>query len=213
MNKRKNFITPEKAAWFIPFFISSGISILLIIFFVIPQYLKSNQVNSELKELVKKKNELNNLKLQYEIINKKFAKLNKEKLKIIELITGRSNLETLLAKLGEIGAKHNIEFKTIAPKKITKFDKVQKSNNNNNGNIPLDPLLVQGTKKYTINFTFESNFINLLSFLRELEFQDNVILFNDINLKKIKQNNNEEDADNPLETLQVRLNMTFYGKG
>ena len=213
MNQRKNFITPEKAAWFIPFFISSGISILLIIFFVIPQYLKSNQVNSELKELVKKKSELNNLKLQYEIINKKFAKLNKEKLKIIELITGRSNLETLLAKLGEIGAKHNIEFKTIAPKKITKFDKVQKSNNNNNGNIPLDPLLVQGTKKYTINFTFESNFINLLSFLRELEFQDNVILFNDINLKKIKQNNKEADPDNPLEKLQVRLTMTFYGKG
>ena len=212
MNKRKNFITPEKAAWFIPFFISSGISILLIVFFVIPQYRKSNQVNSELKELVKKKNELNNLKLQYEIINKKLAKLNKEKLKIIELITGRSNLETLLAKLGEIGSKHNIEFKTIAPKKITKFDEIQK-NNNTTGKISLDPLLVQGTKKYIINFIFESNFVNLLSFIRELEFQDNLILFNDINLKKIKQNNNEVDADNSLEKIQVRLNMTFYGKG
>ena len=34
-NLKKNLITPEKAAWFIPVFISSGISILLILFFAI----------------------------------------------------------------------------------------------------------------------------------------------------------------------------------
>ena len=84
INYRKNLITPEKAASFIPFFISSGISILLIIFFVIPQYLKSNKVNFELNGLIKKKNELDNLKSQYEIINSKFDKLNIEKSKIIQ---------------------------------------------------------------------------------------------------------------------------------
>ena len=65
---RKNLITPEIAAWFIPVFISSGISIILILFFVIPQYRKSNQVNLELNGLLKKKNELNNLKSQYKIL-------------------------------------------------------------------------------------------------------------------------------------------------
>ena len=58
----KNLITPEKAASFIPVFISSGISILLIIFFVIPQYFKSAEVKTELNSLIKKKNELKNLK-------------------------------------------------------------------------------------------------------------------------------------------------------
>ena len=71
-NERKNLITPEKAASFIPVFISSGISILLIVFFVIPQYFKSNEVNFELNGLIKKKNELDNLKSQYKIINSKF---------------------------------------------------------------------------------------------------------------------------------------------
>ena len=64
-NERKNLITPEKAASFIPVFISSGISILLIVFFVIPKYFKSNEVNFELNGLIKKKNELDNLKSQY----------------------------------------------------------------------------------------------------------------------------------------------------
>ena len=42
-------------------------------------------------------------------------KLNKEKVKIIELISGTSNLDTLLAKFGEIGKNNNIEFVSIIP--------------------------------------------------------------------------------------------------
>ena len=117
-NRKKNLITPEKAAWFIPVFISSCISILLIMFFVIPKYVKSNLVNLELIGLVKKKNELANLKSQYKIINQKFDKLNQEKLKIVELISGKSNLDTLLAKLGEIAKENNVEFISISPRKV-----------------------------------------------------------------------------------------------
>ena len=77
--KRKNLFTPENASKFIPVLISSGLAILIIIFFVIPQYAQSTKVNLELNALIKKKNELENLKSQYKIINQKFVKLNKEK--------------------------------------------------------------------------------------------------------------------------------------
>ena len=133
-NKKQNtFITPEKAASFIPIFISAGISILIISFFVVPEYFKSTKVNLELNGLIKKKNELNNLKSQYKIINSKFEKLNKEKTKIIELITGRSNLDTLLAELGKLGRKNNIEFLSIAPQRLVVSDEnsVEKNLSNN----------------------------------------------------------------------------------
>ena len=68
----KNLLTPEKAATFIPVFISLVISIIVIVFFVIPQYAKSNKVNLELNALIKKKNDLNDLKTEYKIINEKF---------------------------------------------------------------------------------------------------------------------------------------------
>ena len=64
----------------------------------------------ELNGLIKKKNELDNLKSQYKIINSKVDKLNKEKIKIIELITGKSNLDTLLAELGKLGRKIILNF-------------------------------------------------------------------------------------------------------
>ena len=213
---RKNLITPEIAAWFIPVFISSGISIILILFFVIPQYRKSNQVNLDLNGLLKKKNELNNLKSQYKIINRKFDKLKNEKLKIIELITGTSNLETLLAELGKLGRKNNIEFLSIVPKKVVfKVENISDKNLNKKDNqvdFKNDPLLVEGIKKYLIDFTFRADFVDLLSFLRDLEYQDNVILLNDINLSLKSVKNEIREIDESRNNLEINMSITFYGK-
>ena len=211
---RKNLITPERAASFIPIFISAGISIVIISFFVIPKYIKSNKVNLELKSFIRKKNDLDNLKSQYKIINKKFEKLNQEKTKIIELVTGRSNLDTLLDKIGEIAIRNNIEYVSIVPLKLMKYEENAEKNDNlkinNNEKKITDPLLVEGSKKYLIDLTFKAEFVNILAFLRELEFQESVILINDINLKLLSQNNNTEIV-NPSKKLEVKLSATFYG--
>ena len=215
-NVRKNLITPEKAASFIPVFISSGISILLIVFFVIPQYFKSNEVNFELNGLIKKKNELDNLKSQYKIINNKFDKLNKEKSKIIELITGRSNLDTLLAELGKLGRKNNIEFLSIAPQKVViageNSTEKQLSNNFNQTDLENDPLLVEGIKKYLIDFTFKTDFVNLLSFLRDLEFKDNAVLLDNITLSLNDEDKDDGEIKKTSKMLEVNLRIVFYGK-
>ena len=216
---KKSFITPEKAAALIPIFISAGISILIVSFFVIPEYIKSTKVNFELKNLIKKKNDLNNLKSQYKIINKKFEKLNLEKTKIIELVTGKTNLDTLLDKLGEVARKNSIEYLSITPVSVLTFEQntkekekeKEKDKTIKNNEIKTDPLFVEGSKKYLIDLTFEAEFINLLSFLRELEFQENVILINDINLKLLSQNSNNGEFNNPTEKIEVKLNTTFYG--
>ena len=214
--ERKNLITPEKAASFIPVFISSGISILLIVFFVIPQYFKSNEVNFELNGLIKKKNELDNLKSQYKIINSKFDKLNQEKSKIIELITGRSNLETLIAELGILGQKNNIEFLSIAPQKVVIADEnsteKQFSNNLNQTDSENDPLLVEGIKKHVIDFTFNTDFINLLSFLRDLEFKDNAVLLDNITLSMNDKDNDDREIKETSNMLEVNIRVIFYGK-
>jgi len=220
-NKKQNtFITPEKAASFIPIFISAGISILIIIFFVVPEYFKSTKVNLELNGLIKKKNDLDNLKSQYKVINKKFEKLNSEKTKIIELVTGNTNLDTLLDKLGEIASRNNIEYLSIAPVRLIKYAENTKENTKEKNKAQtiksdqtiIDPLLIEGSKKYLINLTFEAEFINLLSFLRELEFQESLILINDMNLKLLSQNGNNGEINNPSEKIEVKLSTIFYGK-
>ena len=216
IKKQRNFITPEKAASFIPIFISAGISILI---FVLPEYFKSSKVNLELNGLIRKKNDLDNLKSQYKEINRKFDKLSQEKNKLIKLVTGNTNLDTLLDKLGEIGIKNNIEFVSIEPKKLMNYEeKTKESNNeknnaqNNNELTVTDPLLVKGSKKYLIDFTFKTEFIDLLSFLRELEFLESVILINDINVSLLSKNNNNDEISSRPETITVKLSTTIYGR-
>ena len=210
MERKNNLSSPENLISLIPIVISSGISILLIIFYVIPQYINSNKVNLELNALIKKKNGLDDLKSQYKKINQKFDKLNNQKEIIIQTISGTSNLDTLLAKLGELGKKNNIEFDSILPKKVINFvndNSKENKKNNNTVNLSVDPFMVEGIKKYLIDFSFKTNFINLLDFLRELEFQENIILLDDINLKLADSN-----IDNSQGTLEVKLRITFYGK-
>ena len=209
----RNLITPENAATFLPIIISSVIGILIIVFFVTPEFIRSNIVDLQLNEIIRKKNELENLKMKYGKISKELNNLNNEKLKIIELISGTSTLDTLLANLGIIGNKNNIEFLSIVPKKleISMGNKTPNNiNQNSNQNLVVDPLFVDGIKKYLIDFSFKADFINLLSFLRELEFQENIILINDIDVKVSENNVNLEKSNK--NDLDVKLSMTFYGK-
>ena len=211
MNRKNNLLTPEKAAYYLPVFISSGIAILLIIFLVFPQYIKSNKVNLELNELIKKKNDLENLKSQYKLINQKFSKLNKKRSRIIELISGTSNLDTLIAQIGEIAKKNNIEYISIVPKNLINFIDSSEENiseNNQDNEVEIDPLLVEGTKKYLIESQFKTDFVHLLSFLRELEFQDNIILIDDINVKLDDQKSEPSQGS----ILKIKLMMTIYGQ-
>ena len=209
IKKSRNLVTPENAASFLPIIISSVIGTLIIVFFVMPVFIKSNKVNLELKEFIRKKDELENIKIRYKKISDNLNELNNEKLRIIELISGTSNLETLLANLGNIGRKNNIQFSSIVPKKL-EFSVDNKTPNNINQKLVPDPLLVDGIKKYLIDFSFKTDFINLLSFLRELEFQENIILINDIDVKVTENNVNLEKSNKNV--LEVKLSMTFYGK-
>ena len=121
----------------------------------------------------------------------------------------------MLAKLGEIGKNNNIEFISIVPKEVRKFVKAGTENNieiDKDIDLIIDPLLVEGTKKYIIDFTFKTEFINFLNFLRELEFQENVVLLNDINIKLLNQITNNGEVDDSLDMLEVKLNMAVYGK-
>ena len=200
--KQKKVITPERAAIILPTIISAIFVFIIMSTFTIPKYVRSNKVNSEYKEYLRKKEELPRLRSQYKIINEKLKKLNDRKTKIIDLVSGKSNLETFIERIGSISKNNEIKIVAVKPKNITKYIPLDK-NDNTESTSNIDPLLVEGIEKYTINVNFESDFKNLLTFLRELEFQEGVILFENFKL------NLKNDSDNILE---VSMELNAYGK-
>ena len=209
--KRNKFITPEKAAIILPTIISSLVAIILFLTFAIPKYISSNKINDELKEFKRKANELPNLKIQSQKISENLEKLNAKKLKIINLISGTSNLETFISRLGSIGKKNNINFQEIKPISSTRYVESSNSEIQKELNINPDQFLVDGVKKYTIDLKLIAAYKDLLSFLRELEFQENIILFKDLNLELLKGGQEENSKDN-LSKLSATLKIIVYGK-
>ena len=209
--KRKNFITPEKASIVLPTIISSFIALILLSVFSIPKYVASNIINNELKEFKRKVNELPDLKLQSQKISEKLEKYNEQKSKIIRLISGTSNLKTFISRLGFLGEKNNISFNSIKPKSLINFEETSNSAIQKELNINPDQLLVKGVKKYIIDINLTANYKNLLSFFRELELQENIILFKDINLELLELNKakNSKDKSN---YLNATLQIIVYGK-
>ena len=213
MKKNNKLITPENAASFLPVIISSILGIIITLLFVIPEYIKSNKVNLELSDYIRKKDQLPNLKLKYKKINQKFDILNNEKSRIINLISGTTNLETWLANLGIIGRNNNIQFISIVPKNIIIANdntSLDKSNETQNLDGLIDPLLVKGLKKFLIDISFKTNFINLQSFLREIESQENLVLIKNIDVSLI--DNNDTSLQSEDHNLNIILSMIFYGK-
>ena len=209
--KRKKFITPERAAVILPTIVSAFIAFIIFSAFAVPKYVSSNRVNNELKEYKRKVNELPDLKLQSQIITQNLEKLNNEKQRIINLISGTSNLDTFIKRLGLIGEKNNISFKSIKPISSLKFVGSNNTDIQNELNINPDPLLVEGVKKYSIDVKFDSQYKDLLSFFRELEFQENIILFSDINIE-LKEENDKSRSKIKSSYLDVSLKMIVYGK-
>ena len=205
--KRKKLITPERAAIILPTIISGFIALIIFSAFAVPKYVSSNKVNNELKEYKRKVNELAALKIQSQIITKNLEKLNNEKERIINLISGTSNLDTFIERLGLIGEKNNISFKSIKPISSIKFVGSNNSDIQNELSINIDPLLVEGVKKYTIDVKFDSQYKDLLALLRELEYQENIILFSDMNIE-LKEDNGKLKSS----YLDVSLKMIVYGK-
>ena len=56
-----------------------------------------------------------------------------------------------------------------------------------------------------------TEFANLISFLRELEFQKNLILIDDINLQ-LTDNIEKNDVESSQRILEARFTIAFYGK-
>ena len=71
--------------------------------------------------------------------------------------------------------------------------------------------MVEGVKKYIIDVNFNSEYKDLLAFFRELEFQENIILFSDINIE-LKEENDKSRSKIKSSYLDVSLKMIVYGK-
>ena len=127
---------------------------------------------------------------------KKLALVNLKREKILSIVIGSKSLETFLSEISDIALRNNVL--------IRKIKKMELQNNTETKKTPIDPFIIENSKKQISEVIIEGNYNDITRFIKEAENLENLVLFKNFTLK-VNRNNNR--ILNKLEVI-----MTVYGK-
>ena len=187
-------IDPEKAIFL--FSILSGLLISLIFFSAvnIPLARKNRNLKEEIKEFNLKKTNIPKVKSEYENTKIKTTDLKEKRKFLIQLIAGTKNLDTFLAVLNNKSTNNQVKVIELEPQKILQFNDISNFNNDLSPPSSVDTrpilnnnklLLIPDIEKHVIKIALEGNYIEILSFIRDIELLENIVIIGDFNIKRL----------------------------
>ena len=235
--KFDNILTPENAVLFVPIILSLILCIFGSFFILKPLLKRTQSINDELITYNEKKENLLIQRKRLDDLNKKLEKAKSQKKFIIKLIGGTNDLDTLISKLNKLSNKNSLIVKELEPQVINSYKppiivntesdplnsslipeyKISESTRYSPEPLPesSDPLLTPELEQHVISLTLQGNFREVLSFLRDIELIENIILTSNIKFEKINKNQNELKNNN-VNSKKVNTNfsttLSAYGR-
>lgn len=124
-------INPENTILIFSIFAGLLLSLLVFSAVNVPLSKQNKKLKNEVKTSLLKKENISNVKLQYNTIKKQKINLEKDREFIINLVAGTKNLDTFMAVLNENANKNFIEIIEFEPQKILKYDQFKNFNPEN----------------------------------------------------------------------------------
>ena len=215
--KKGNIISPENAVFIVPVLIGLSISFFIGLFLFRPLLARSNKYLELVKSYENKKTNLLSKAEQLRFINSNLKKYQDQKSFLIQLIGGTRDLKTLLAIINKVANDNNIVFIEIDPLKIKRNmpnnqteDNLIPSEIDNEfitGEISNDPLIIEEVEQHNAVISINGYFNQIISFLRDLEAYENIIISNGIDLK-VSQHDNQS---NNSTKLNFKTFISAYG--
>ena len=222
---RKNFLTPEKAVFFIPVLAGIAVSSILLplIFFPSAKFIREQKADIQL--LNDKVAFIPEYKLKLAEIESIFRDINNQNNRLIDLLAGKKDLTTVLSKLNTIASNQDVKIIEVKPKdKMSTLLTINESKEIDNSSAKSTPtqdkLLVKSIEKYPIDLKVVGNYIDILNFIRDLELLQTIVLSSNLKLVNTNPSNfmpafsrisfqSFEDTQN---YITLDLTITFYGR-
>ena len=131
INKKSKIVTPENSVIFIPIFIGLLILVSLLSLVFRPLLNKLEIEESQIELLEEKISHIPNYKKLVNDISLYSGRAKKQQLRLLEIISDKNELETILSELNKISLNNNLEIVTILPQPIVSFSKSNIKNNSN----------------------------------------------------------------------------------
>ena len=201
----------------------------------IPLSRKNKNLQEDIKSFTLKKTNIPEAKLQFKKVKLEANDLNEKRKFLIKLIAGTKNLDTFLAVLNENALKNEVRVVEFVPQKIINFKNSDNVNNDNslttnnaftsnrgpsptNNNEPIlnktnnvdsnekELLIIPELEKHEIEIALEGNYIEILSFIRDIELLENIVLTGDFKIKRL-----EDFTKTDSSKIEYKAAMSAFG--
>lgn len=210
-------ITPETAVIFLPIAGGLLLSTLGIFGAMLPLIATYQQRSASVSQLEQKKANLSLAKRQLaNAVNNYNLRVSQQQ-RLLALVSGTSTLRTWLTAVNRLADSNQVSILEVDKEYRETFTPTPKENLNKGqakAVIPAtdDQLLVAGVEKRSVVVTFKGTFPNLLSFMRETELLEPLVVASDMKLQYLPSTNRSGKALSQT-SPQITLKMKFSAYG
>ena len=213
------WLTPERAVLVVPVFAGLGLSMGLLSVGITPLTMRVREQSEVVAQLTTKADFVPVLRQQLSALKRKQVHRDQQLDRVLELVAGTSELQTLLAQLNDMADLHNVEITTTMPGEVERFiastpapEEGQIAPPAAGGGSPQeasgDPRLTRGLEKRSAALTVTGSFQQTLAFLQSLEQLEVFVVISEMNIQEQSRQN-----DNGVNYHGVAMDLTLSAYG
>lgn len=215
------WLTPERAVLVVPILAGLGVSVVIFSVGVTPLSLQVKEQKEVVKLLTYKSEVLPLLQQQLSELKQKQLLREQQLDRLLSLVAGTSDLNTLLTELDELGQFHQVSITRTEPGSVERFRAPISVGQNGQAPpaeggsqdraAPSDPLLSPGIEKRSAVLTVKGPFTQVLAFLQSLEQLEVFAIMSDMDVKSQTQISAIK-GETTLQDVVVSFNIVTYGR-
>ena len=215
-----SWLTPERAVLVMPILAGVGVSITLLSVVITPLTIRIRQQSEVVEQLTSKAEFVPVLRQQLAALKREQEDRDQQLDRLLDLVAGTSELQTLLAELNDMGRLHNVAINSTKPGEVKRFQPpspVQArrqlappaaGGRDSRAVVISDPLLNRSLEKRSAALTVTGSFQQVLAFLQSLERLEVFVVISEMNVQRQSQQS-QDDVDR----FEVAMDFTLSAYG
>ena len=215
-----SWLTPERAVLVMPVLAGLGVSMALLSVGITPLTIRVREQSEVVEQLTSKAEFVPVLRQQLAALKREQEDRDQQLDRLLDLVAGTSELQTLLAELNDMGRLHNVAINSTKPGEVKRFQPpspVQARRQlappaargrDSRAVVSRDPLLNRSLEKRSAALTVTGSFQQVLAFLQSLERLEVFVVISEMNVQRQSQQS-QDDVDR----FEVAMDFTLSAYG
>ena len=186
--------TPEQAVLVLPVLAGAALAVLVGLLGLSPLLVQVQQRRGQVEVLERQRRELPLLRQQLDVLLQRQAAARDQQERLLRLVAGTGALRTWLTQLNRLALRDGLAIQQVEPQPIERYTpppppppsgSTSPPSASMPTSAPSDPLLAPNLEKRSALITVQGRFPQLLTFLRQLEQLQVIVIASDLELELV----------------------------